>query len=162
VFEYARAGRRRDGEQSIDTRTALAELVDYLGPPVDVEIALDPALPTINGDRAPFDQVFRNLLSNAFTYRRAHAARVSVHAVTDREFATFFVVDNGPGIPAAQLPRIWRLFQTSRPGVGTGIGLAVVKRLVEAQGGSIDVDSIEGQGSTFRVRWPLKPARRSA
>lgn len=158
VFEYARAGRREESRQPIDTRSALAELVDYLGPAGDIIVDLDPELPTIEGDRIPFDQVFRNILSNAFTYRRADGARVSVTAVMERDFAVFSVADNGPGIPAAQIPRIWRLFQTSRPGLGTGIGLAVVRRIVEGQGGSIDVDSIESQGSTFRVRWPLTAA----
>jgi signal transduction histidine kinase len=157
VFEYARAGRAGSHSDTIDTRQAIAELVEYLNPPASVKVTVDPALPTIVGDRAPFDQVFRNLLSNAFAYRRATDAHVEVTCRRQGDTVEIAVTDNGPGISESQLPRIWRLFHTSRPGEGTGIGLAVVKRLVEAQGGTIAVDSTEGVGSTFRVRWPMKP-----
>ena len=158
VFDYARAGRAGSATSVIDTPRAITELVEYLNPPASVQVTVDSSLPSIVGDRAPFDQVFRNLLSNAFTYRRGTDARVDVTGKQQGDMLEIAVSDNGPGISEAQLPRIWRLFHTSRPGEGTGIGLAVVKRLVEAQGGTISVDSTEGIGTTFRVRWPLKPA----
>ena len=157
VFEYARAGRSRAGEDMIDTARTMNDLVAYLNPPPTVHVVVNPALPPIVGAHAPFEQVFRNLLSNAFTYRRGDGARVEVTGSLQGDFAEIAVSDNGPGIPAAQQSRIWGLFQTSRPGEGTGIGLAVVKRLVEAQGGSIELVSTPEVGSTFRVRWPARP-----
>ena len=157
VFEYARAGRSGGVAESIDTRRAVLELVEYLEPPPSIRVLVDDSLPVILGERVPFDQVFRNLLSNAFTYRRAEGALVRVSGTARGDFLEISVSDNGPGISTAQQARIWRLFHTSRPGEGTGIGLAVVRRLVEAQGGSIEVDSIPDAGSTFRVRWPMTP-----
>lgn len=160
VFEYARVGRTSTDVSEIDTRQSIAEMVEYLAPPPSIRVEISPDLPVISGERVPFYQVFRNLLSNAFTYRRGEGAEVHVTARPDGQYVIFSVADNGPGISDAQQTRMWRLFQTSRPGEGTGIGLAVVRRLVEAQGGSISVDSVEGQGAAFHVRWPMKPARR--
>ena len=67
------------------------------------------------------------------------------------------VSDNGTGIPPTQQERIWRLFHTTRPADGSGIGLALVKRLVEAQGGQVRVESTLDEGSRFHVRWPKVP-----
>jgi signal transduction histidine kinase len=160
VFEYARVGRSHGDVAEIDSARSMAEMVDYLAPPASVRVEIEPDLPVITGERVPFYQVFRNLLSNAFTYRRAEGAEVRVSARRDGPFVEFTVADNGPGISDVQQSRMWRLFQTSRPGEGTGIGLAVVKRLVEAQGGSISVTSAEGKGAAFHVRWPATRAPR--
>jgi len=87
-------------------------------------------------------------LSNAIKYRSA-APRASVTAADDGAYWRFVVTDNGPGIPASQIERIWGLFQTTRPQDGTGIGLALVKRITEAQGGRVFVESSPG---TFQER----------
>ena len=69
----------------------------------------------------------------------------------------FTVADNGPGIAETDQRRIWQLFHTSRPGEGTGLGLAMVKRIVEGHQGTVAVHSTPGEGSTFIVRWPRSP-----
>jgi signal transduction histidine kinase len=74
----------------------------------------------------------------------------------------FVVADDGPGIPASQQERIWKLFHTSRPGEGTGLGLALVKRLVEARRGRVTVRSTPGEGSEFHVQWPKRVASADA
>jgi signal transduction histidine kinase len=101
--------------------------------------------------------VFRNLLSNAIRYRRESGAEVQVSAARDGECWHFVVADNGPGIAPWQHERIWRLFQTTRPKEGTGIGLAIVKRLVDSHGGRVYVESEEGRGARFHVLWPASP-----
>jgi signal transduction histidine kinase len=159
VLEYARAG----GDQTVaslelfDSAQVVHDLVDFLAPPADVVIDVADNLPPMRARRTPFEQVFRNLLSNAIKYRREAGARVHVTARDAGLHWEFIVSDNGPGIPASQQERVWRLFHTTRPSDGTGIGLALVKRLVDAQGGSITMTSAtegEAKGTQFRVCWP--------
>jgi signal transduction histidine kinase len=81
---------------------------------------------------------------------------VCVTVSDERTHWKFTVADNGPGIAASQHQRIWTLFHTSRPQEGTGIGLALVKRIVESQGGQVFVESIPGSGARFSVAWPKR------
>ena len=94
------------------------------------------------------------MIANAIKYRNAEGATVRVSARGEGDCWHFVVADNGPGIAESQQERIWRLFQTSRPKEGTGIGLALVKRLVDAQGGRVYVESRQGEGAQFHVLWP--------
>jgi len=162
ALEYARAGRTADRVVQFDTGEVLRELVAFLSPPADVTIQLAPDLPVIQSERVPFEQVFRNLLSNAITYRREGDAHVTVSATDRGDNVEFVVADNGPGIPATQQERIWKLFHTSRPGEGTGLGLALVKRLVESRHGTVTVQSAPGEGAEFHVRWPRRPVMRAS
>lgn len=111
----------------------------------------------ISGDRKLLDQVFTNLLSNAVKYSRDDPT-VAVEGFTEGADAVIRVRDNGVGIPADELPRLFeRYFRASTSiGIpGTGIGLNLVKQLVELHGGSIVLESEEGIGSTFTVRLPV-------
>jgi signal transduction histidine kinase len=162
ALEYARAGRASERAESVDTGHLLREIVEYLAPPVDVVIDVHPGLPTVETARVPFEQVFRNLVSNAITYRREHAARIEVRVEEAGDRWRFVVADNGPGISESQQTQIWRLFHTSRPGEGTGLGLAMVKRIVESHGGSVRVRSEPGAGATFEVEWPKRAIRPGA
>ena len=116
-------------------------------------------MPALHAERIPLQQVFMNLIGNAVKY--AGAARPDVQiAVRCRDLGgafEFSVSDNGPGIPPEFHERIWGLLQTleSRDKVeGAGIGLAVVKKIVESRGGRVAVESTEGQGAVFRFTWP--------
>ena len=159
ALEYARAGRTASRVERLDTREVLEDLVQFLVPPSDVTIRLAPDLPVIASERVPFEQVFRNLLSNAIAYRRAGEAHVDVSAQDRGDCWEFVVADDGPGIKPAQQERMWKLFQTTRPGEGTGLGLALVKRLVEAKHGKVFVRSVPGEGAEFHVQWPKRPVQ---
>jgi signal transduction histidine kinase len=156
VLTYARAGRTASAVTVADAGEVLRDVVDFVAPPDDVVIEIGANMPRIEMMRVPFEQVFRNLISNAVKYRRETDARVTITATADGECWRFVVADNGPGIPASQQERMWGLFQTTRPKDGTGIGLALVKRIVESQGGRAFVDSEEGQGARFTVLWPKR------
>jgi signal transduction histidine kinase len=118
--------------------------------------------PILEAERVPLQQVFLNLVGNAVK----HAGAVRPYAViqvTCREAGDaveFAVRDNGPGIAPEYHERIWGVFQTleARDKVeGTGIGLSVVKKIVEARGGSASVESMPDQGATFRFTWLRTP-----
>src|SRR5262245_35982643 len=108
---------------------------------------------TVMADRTRLEQVAANLLDNAVKYT-PRAGHVEVTVAPDGEQAVLRVSDTGPGIPADELPRIWdRLFRgdTSRAERGLGLGLSLVKAIVEAHGGMVAVTSEVGKGSTFDV-----------
>ncbi|HEY2905631.1 MAG TPA: HAMP domain-containing sensor histidine kinase [Vicinamibacterales bacterium] len=110
----------------------------------------------VNGDRTRLEQVAANLIDNAIKYTPA-GGRVDVDVARDGQQAVLRVKDSGPGIPPDEVPRIWeRLFRgdRSRTERGLGLGLSLVKAIVEAHGGEVDVKSQLGRGSTFEVRLP--------
>ena len=111
---------------------------------------------TVMGDRVRLMQAVSNLLSNANRYTQRQGS-ISIEVVADRACASVFVTDNGPGIPEASLPRIFNMYEQAGYGDrgGLGIGLALVKRIVEAHGGDIGVTSAVGRGSTFFLRIPV-------
>jgi signal transduction histidine kinase len=111
---------------------------------------------TVLGDRTRLEQVAANLIDNAIKYTPA-GGRVDVAVVRDEAQVVLRVADTGGGIPADELPRIWeRLFRgdRSRTERGLGLGLSLVKAIVQAHGGQVDVKSEPGRGSTFEVRLP--------
>jgi signal transduction histidine kinase len=110
--------------------------------------------------RTPVATVLRNLLANAVKHHDLAAGNVVVEVSRDGRFYVIVLTDDGPGIAAEDQGRIFKLFQTLAPVQGEhtgGIGLAVVKKWVEASGGSVQVASpVEaGRGSRFTVRWPV-------
>jgi signal transduction histidine kinase len=116
-------------------------------------------LPPINVEPARIRQILVNLLTNAHEYS-PEGASIDVLAQAVGAEVEIAVSDNGPGIPADQLERIFDRFTRGDAGLtqrvgGTGLGLAISKSLVELHGGSIAAESIVGQGSTFRMRLPI-------
>jgi len=119
-------------------------------------ISHDP-LPTIICDEAQVGQLFQNLLSNAIKYRDGRVPEVHVSSKREGESWVFSIKDNGIGIEPQYAERIFVVFQrlhTRDKYPGTGIGLAVCKKIVERHGGSIWVESNLGQGATFYFTIP--------
>jgi signal transduction histidine kinase len=122
--------------------------------------AVAPTEIVVSADRTRLEQVAANLIDNAVKYTPA-GGRVDVEARRDPGAAVLEVRDTGPGIPPDELPRIFdRLFRgdTSRTERGLGLGLSLVKAIVEAHGGTVEVSSELGRGSTFSVSLPLESA----
>jgi signal transduction histidine kinase len=159
ILQYSRAGRVREGAERVDTGALAREAVDLLAPPAGAVVEVAPEMPVLVTERLPLQQVLMNLVGNAVKYGGGARARVEVSARRAGERAwDFSVRDHGPGIAPEFHERIWGIFQTlqSRDRVeGTGIGLSVVKKLVEARGGKVWVESRPGEGATFRVLWPI-------
>lgn len=121
---------------------------------------LDAALPSIHGDPRALKQVLLNLLSNAIKFTPAGGS-VTLRTVSDTDGGIrIHVTDTGIGIPKDQLTRVFEPFHQvdstySRIHKGTGLGLSISCRLVELHGGTLELDSVEGQGTTVLVRLPL-------
>jgi light-regulated signal transduction histidine kinase (bacteriophytochrome) len=115
-------------------------------------------LPAVLADQGQLIQLFQNLVGNAIKYRSAAAPQVHVSAVkNERNEWVFAIQDNGLGIEPQYLEKIFGVFQrlhAREAFPGTGIGLAICKKIVESQGGSLSVESEPGHGSTFRFTLP--------
>jgi PAS domain S-box-containing protein len=159
ILAYSRAGRTTYPSERVDTGALVREVIELQAVPPGVRIHVAPQMPIVEAQRTPLQQIFMNLLGNALKFAQAHRpdAEVSVtHADVDGG-VEFAIADNGPGIPPQYHERIWGMFQTlaSRDAVeGSGIGLSVVKKIVEARGGRVSVESQTGRGATFRFTWP--------
>ncbi|MGB2567143.1 SpoIIE family protein phosphatase [Micromonospora citrea] len=163
--ESGRAGPRRVPTDLAALTTGIAEQFDHAMRHAGLTYTLDVApLPrTAYVDRDMWEKVVVNLLSNALKY--TPAGRVEVRLRGDDTHATLTVGDTGVGVPAAELPLVFRRFHRVHGAghtEGTGIGLALVRELVHLHGGDIDVDSVEGAGSTFTVRLPYGSAAAAA
>ncbi len=107
------------------------------------------------------ESALRNVIDNAVSFAGENGA-VRVETAIERELAVVRVTDTGPGIPAEDLPRVFDRFFTKRAGDrGTGLGLALVRAVVEAHGGTVGVTSPPGEGATFELKLPRKPATAS-
>lgn len=123
------------------------------------QLSIDPQLPFIRADAVQLERVLVNLLSNAVRYSGGDRVSIRAREVSGRVVVR--VIDRGPGIPECDLVRIFEAFyrgadDPTHP--GAGLGLAIVKGFVEANGGSVSVESLPGQGTTFVIEFPLGSA----
>ncbi|WP_167856535.1 sensor histidine kinase [Hymenobacter metallicola] len=162
ILDLARIGRTKQADERINVRELLNEIIDSLAPPPGFRIELPTYLPTMVSNRVQLEQVFTNLISNALKYHdQPNKGVVRIGCREDRQQYTFSIADNGPGIDPEYHERIFIIFQTlvERDTLeSTGVGLAIVKKIVERQGGTIHVESTEGQGATFTFTWPKERA----
>ncbi len=156
------AGRAAPRSDWVSVEDLIAAATESLrDPPVEVRLTVDPDVPEVRADAAQLERAFANLLENAARY--GGGTPVVVHARRSggrRDRVLVSIVDRGPGIPSAEQARIFEPFYRGQSGsasaaVGSGLGLAIVKGFVEANGGSISVQSLPGQGTSFVVSLPV-------
>jgi len=160
ILQYSRAGRMRTKPEPVDVGALVHDVIELIAPPTRVEIEVMPGMPTIATERVPLQQVFINLIGNAMKHAGADRPRIEVAWSDKGAFLEFAVADNGQGIAPQYHDRIFAIFQTleARDRVeGTGIGLSVVNKIVEDNGGRVWVESDVGKGATFRFLWPKEP-----
>lgn len=157
LLEYSRIGEDGGQVQLVDGRTIARDLIDTLDIPAGFTINAAPDLPSFYGHRAPIAHVLQNLVDNAIKHHDRPDGTVWITGADVGDFVHFTVTDDGPGVPEAYHARIFEMFQTlkRRDEVeGSGLGLAMVKRYIERNGGVITVDSTDGNlGSAFKFTW---------
>jgi len=157
ILEYSRVGRVREHIVEVDLNKLLPDIVDAIAPPENISITIDGRLPLINCEETRIIQLFQNLLSNAVKYMDKPQGKISIACTEQDGFWKFSVTDNGPGIEQQDYERIFQIFQTLAPRdevEGTGVGLTVVRKIVELYGGRIWVESKVTEGSTFFFTLP--------
>jgi len=161
LLVYSRVGTRSKEFKTTDCEALFGQVLQILQPTADetwAEITHDP-LPVIWADESQIEQVFQNLVGNAIKFHGAAAPRVHVGVRKENQNWLFSVRDNGIGIDPQYFERIFIIFQrlhNREDYPGTGIGLAISKRIVERHGGRIWIESEQGSGSTFYFTIPMK------
>ena len=157
ILAYSRAGRKLTPPEPVETGALVRDVIELLAPSAEVRIEMPDQFPTIEAERVPLQQVFMNLIGNAIKFTRA-ARPDAVIRIAWRDVADgfeFTISDNGSGIAPEYHDRIWGIFQTLAPRdkvEGTGIGLSVVKKIVESRGGKVSLEVCARRGRDVPVR----------
>ncbi len=156
LLEYSRVGRKNTPKTMVEVENLIQEAIDLLSPPPEFEIIIEPNMPTFQTSAILLQQVFANLIGNAVKYHPSNNGKIVISVKEQDDFYEFAVADNGLGIDPQYHERIFTIFQTlqARDTIeSTGIGLSIVKKIVEGQGGKIWVESQLGDGATFYFTW---------
>lgn len=156
LLEYSRAGRIQDNIKSVNVAELLTEIIDSLAPSPEFTVIIEPGMPTFLTEPLPLEQVFANLISNAIKHHDRTDGKVTLSVVDKGRVYEFAVTDDGPGIAVEYHDKIFGIFETLQSkdrGDSTGIGLAIVKRIIEDKGGTIRLVSQLGRGTTFYFTW---------
>lgn len=157
LLEYSRVGRTQVKEERVNVGELLVEIFDSLSPPSTFTIEIQPNMPTLTTKRLLLSQVFSNLISNAIKHHDRPDGRVIISASKKGDDWEFAVADDGVGIAPEHYERIFGIFQTLKARdeqESTGVGLSIVKKIIETEGGEIILESELGKGTTFRFTWP--------
>lgn len=157
LLQYSRVGRIKGDLETVDVGTLLTQVLDSLDPPSEFTIKIEGEMPTLVTESLPLQQVFINLISNAIKHHDRSDGKIIISVEERDKFYQFAVADDGPGIAPEYHQKIFGIFQTLTARdlqENTGIGLSIVKKIIEHQGGKIRVESAVGQGTTFYFTWP--------
>jgi signal transduction histidine kinase len=160
-LEYSRVGRVKEDLVGVNVGQVVHEVIDLIAPPTNVTISIENPLPTVVAEPTRIQQIFQNLLSNAIKYMDKPRGEIRIGCSAEGGQWKFSVSDNGPGIEPRHFDKIFQLFQTLAPRdriESTGVGLALVKKIVERYGGDIWLESTPGVGSTFYFTLPQTEA----
>jgi signal transduction histidine kinase/DNA-binding NarL/FixJ family response regulator len=157
LLQYARVGREQFDAMTINVGKIVAEVIETLDPPPEFSIKLAENLPTLRTQVLLLKQVFANLIDNAIKYHDRPNGSIEILAIERDYFWQFTAIDDGPGIAPEHHKKIFGIFQTLTvrdDKKGSGVGLAIVQKIVESQGGVVWIDSDLGRGSAFSFTWP--------
>lgn len=152
VLEYSRVGRMQDKVELIETQAVAEAIIRAFDLPPHIQVLLQTDLPEVYYERIKFEQVLQNLMSNAIKFLDKPKGVVEIGCQDLGAFWQFYVKDNGPGIAEVHYTKIFQIFQTLQPRdtfESTGVGLSIVKKIVETHGGRIHLTSTVGEGTTF-------------
>lgn len=161
LLEYSRVGRQEIRVSETNLRELIEETAQLVDLPTDANVVIEEPMPTILADRGSLTRVILNLLSNSIKYRGEEPLRIQCECEQQGTQIVLSVTDNGIGIAPKFHERIFVMFKRlhSQSQIeGSGMGLALVQKLVEQAGGEISVQSQEGKGAAFRFTWPVDPS----
>jgi len=150
ILKYSSITNKNSKNTKVDFNTVINEIIAVIFIPDHVQIRLTNTLPTLNADKTKIHQLFQNLISNAVTHIEREKGLVEISAEEQKDFWKFSVSDNGIGISKAYHEKIFKIFQSlGKETRSTGIGLSIVKKIVDLYKGEIWLESEEGKGTTF-------------
>jgi len=152
ILRYSRVGRIKEDKILIDFNQLITDVIGLVAPPENIKVNVKGKYPKLVAEKTRMEQVFQNLLSNAIKYMDKPKGNVTITCEEKEEWWEFSVADNGPGIEEKHFKKIFQIFQTLAPRdeiESTGVGLSLVKKIVEMYGGKVWVESEVTKGSTF-------------
>ncbi|MGB5962681.1 MAG: PAS domain S-box protein [Coleofasciculaceae cyanobacterium] len=154
LLQYSRIGRIQTELETVDVGELLIEIIDSIGVTYNA-VTIMPGMPKLRTERLLLQQVFTNLISNAIKHNKSDDPQVVISAKEQQKSYEFAVTDNGKGIAPELHDKVFIIFQigNQNQAENTGIGLAIVKKIVEDRGGTISLESQLGKGATFRFTW---------
>lgn len=157
ILDYSKRSYDEQKKENVDVAELVNEIFRLLFPPANIKLQITGPLPQLHTRKLKLQQVFQNLISNAIKYNDKEQGTIEISCKENERHYVLSVKDNGAGMSEEDTWHIFSLFQKgknkSSRDSSTGIGLNVMKVIVEEQGGKIWVDSIEDQGSTFYFEW---------
>lgn len=152
ILECSRIGQGKELLEEVDSNEILVDVIDSLGVPDNFNISLENEFPKLVYDRTHLHQIFQNLISNAIKYIDKPFGEIKIFCTENQKNWEFCVQDNGPGIDKKHHDRIFKIFQTLQARdklESTGVGLTVIKKIVETHGGEVKLRSVPSKGSSF-------------
>jgi len=156
ILHYSRMANAKTEKEDVNVKELIHNIIDLICPPANFSIEFPDNLPIIHSEKIKLHEVFQNLISNAIKYNNKEKGQVKITFEEKKNHFEFSVHDNGTGIKVEHQEKIFGIFQTLQPKdkiESTGIGLTIVKKIIEQQNGIISVQSEIGKGSTFKFSW---------
>ncbi len=156
LLDYSRIGRKVGDIQTVDTKELALSIFDLQDAPKNITFTCEGDMPLISTKITPLETVMRNLIGNAIKHNNKTDCIITIRAEEHPKYYEFSVEDNGPGIPMQYHEKIFELFKTLQPRdelEGSGMGLSIIKKLIDYQGGSIVVKSDGENGTCFTFTW---------
>jgi signal transduction histidine kinase len=157
ILELSRIGRQKNPVETVNTGLMLQEIIEMLSPQTGMQIFIQPDMPVMETEKTPLQQVFTNLISNSVKYHHQKKGKVLIACKEKEDCYEFSVTDDGPGIEPKYHEKIFIIFQTLKERdafESTGVGLAIVKKILDDKKCTIKVLSEIGNGATFVFTWP--------
>ncbi|MEM9389727.1 MAG: PAS domain S-box protein [Bacteroidota bacterium] len=164
ILEYSRIGRKDLEKENVNTMEIVKSAIDLVSTTNDTEVIIDSDLPRVWYNSTQLLQVFQNLIGNAIKFIDRPDGKVSIGYVEYSHIVEFYIKDNGPGINPDHFDRVFKIFQTlhARDNLeSTGIGLTIVKKIVELNGGRVWLDKKSTNGTCIRFSIPLSNRKKS-
>jgi signal transduction histidine kinase len=152
ILKYSRVGRVKEEKRAVNLNDVVKDVIELICPLDNIKIQIANELPVIFCEKTRIEQVYQNLISNAIKFMDKPQGKITIACIEDNDYWKLSVADNGPGIEQQHFARIFKIFQqlsNNKDSDSTGIGLSLVKKIVEMYGGNVWVESEVGQGSTF-------------
>jgi PAS domain S-box-containing protein len=157
LLAFSRVGRKVGDLAEVDCAELIRDMIEFMGEAKGISIEAKGELPTFTTYSAPLEQVFRNLIGNAVKHHPGPTGKVSISCEEAENHYLFSVADDGAGILPEYADRVFQMFQTLKPRdevEGSGMGLAIVNRIIEWQGGRVWFEpGPDGCGTVFSFQW---------
>ncbi|PKM76374.1 MAG: hypothetical protein CVU90_12725 [Firmicutes bacterium HGW-Firmicutes-15] len=157
ILSYSRISAKKELRKQVNLNEIISDVIEILAPPDNISIIIENEMPTLVLGQTRTEQIFENLISNSIKYMDKPHGEIRISCENQGSYWLFKIADNGPGIDAKYFDKIFTIFQTLKPRdefESTGIGLTIVKKIVELYNGTVWVDSQLGEGTTFYFTLP--------